>query len=355
MSDCLGTSELRLIDANANRAREGIRTAEDYVRFISGERRWAMRLKETRHSISQLLNSHFSNRQLTAGRDVAGDPLSPGATAEEVVPAGGSSKAVAMRGLKRAEEALRVLEEYTTIGLGAAAVQFARHRFALYEAEQWLEHVSEAAAVVESASLYVILTKSLCRLGLLETAAAVLRGGARLVQFRSKSDGGNDCTLLREARDLRVLCARHGAVLICNDRLDVALAAEAAGVHLGQDDIPPVDARRIVGEKVIIGRSTHSQEQARHAVEVEQADYLGVGSVYETTTKQERILAGVALAERVCAMGLGVPVFAIGGITLDRLAELKAAGVKRVAVSSAIAAAPDPETTTRRFIERMAA
>jgi thiamine-phosphate pyrophosphorylase len=119
--------------------------------------------------------------------------------------------------------------------------------------------------------------------------------------------------------------------------------------------MPLLDARGIVGEKVIIGRSTHSLEQVRHAVEVEQADYLGVGSVYETSTKQERVLAGVALAEQVCAMGLGVPVFAIGGITLDRLAELKAAGVKRVAVSSAIAAAPDPETTTRRFIELMAA
>jgi len=346
--------ELRLIDANANRAREGIRTGEDYIRFICGEGRWAARLKEIRHSVSLLLASHFSSKQLTASRNVASDPLRHADPAENAIPATESSKGVALRGLKRAEEALRVLEEYTRAASAATSMQFARHRFALYEAEQWLEHACEAAAVIASANLYVILTKSLCRLGLQETAQAVLKGGAKLVQYRNK-DVTNTVSLLTEARDLHALCSRQGAVLICNDRLDIALASGAAGVHLGQDDLPPLDARCAFGEKVIVGRSTHSVEQARYAVECEKADYLGVGSVYDTSTKQERILAGVKLAQQVCALGLGVPVFAIGGITLDRVAELKAAGVKRVAVSSAIVADPDPEGITRRFIELLAA
>lgn len=354
MSICVEFSELRLIDANANRAREGVRTGEDYIRFISGEGRWASRLKEIRHAISSLLASHYSNKQLTASRNVLTDPFKPSGVAEKTPPATESSKSVALRGLKRAEEALRVLEEYTRADAAEMSVQFARHRFALYEAEQWLEHSCETAAIIGSAKLYVVLTKSLCRRDLLETAKAVLKGGAKLLQLRSK-ETTNTAGLLAEARNLHALCSQHGAVLICNDRLDIALAAGAAGVHLGQEDLPPLDARRVGGEKVIIGRSTHSVEQARHAVELEKADYLGVGSVYDTSTKQERILAGVTLAQQVCALGLGVPVFAIGGITLDRVAELKAAGVKRVAVSAAIVADPDPEGCTRRFIELLAA
>jgi thiamine-phosphate pyrophosphorylase len=188
----------------------------------------------------------------------------------------------------------------------------------------------------------------------LKTAESVLKGGAKLIQLRDKEET-NGKALLVEARGLQSLCGHYGAVWICNDRLDIALAGEASGVHLGQDDIAPSDVRRIAGEKLIIGRSTHSVEQARNAVEVEQADYIGVGSVYDTSTKQGRILAGMELAEQVCDLGLGVPVFAIGGITLERVKELRAAGVKRVAVSSAIASAPDPETATRRFIEAMAA
>jgi thiamine-phosphate pyrophosphorylase len=134
----------------------------------------------------------------------------------------------------------------------------------------------------------------------------------------------------------------------------MALAVPSAGVHLGQDDLPPQDARRLAGEKLIIGRSTHSLEQARHAVEVEQADYIAVGAVYSTETKPEHTLAGVSLAQQVCGLGLPVPIFAIGGITVDRAKELKAAGVKRVAVSSAIVAAADPQAETRRFVEAMA-
>lgn len=351
VASTLGPSELRLIDANANRAREGIRTAEDYLRFRVGNGRWAAKLKAARHSVSQLISGHFSIEQLTASRDVPGDPLRPGPEEEER--AAESSQTVALRGLKRAQEALRVLEEYTRPVSATTAVQFAQCRFGLYEAEQWLIHGSAAAQAIAAATVYVVLTKSLCRNGLLKTAEGVIRGGATLLQFREKEITCDDC-LLTEARDLHTLCRQLGAVLICNDRVDIALAAAAAGVHLGQSDMPPAAARTIAGERLIIGRSTHSVEQAERAVTVEQADYIGVGSVYDTSTKQGRVLGGVELARKVCALGLGVPIFAIGGITLERLEELKGAGVKQVAVSSAILAASDPTDATRRFIETMA-
>ncbi|MCY3019014.1 MAG: thiamine phosphate synthase [Planctomycetota bacterium] len=354
MAKFIGTDDLRLIDANANRAREGIRTAEDYVRFKAGDGRWAKRLKDIRHSLTQCLATHFGNRELVTSRNVGADPLTPEGDSEsgKEPPAAESSLAIAQRGLKRAQEAMRVIEEYLRSESADASLRFAKGRFELYKAEQWLVCSSSAAGVVASASVYVVLTKELCSKGLMATAEATLKGGAKLLQVRDKAPT-SDKALLAEARDLHRLCASYGAVLICNDRADVALAAKAGGLHLGQEDLSPLDVRRLAGEKLIVGRSTHSVEQARSAVQVEQADYIAIGAMYDTSTKRQRTLAGVGLAERVCALGLSVPVFAIGGITVERARELKKVGIKQVAVSSAIVADPDPEAATRRLVDVM--
>ena len=150
------------------------------------------------------------------------------------------------------------------------------------------------------------------------------------------------------------MCRNYGAVLICNDRVDIALAVGLPGVHLGQKDLTLDEARKVSGERLVLGRSTHSVAQAKAAVEVEKADYIAIGSIYETSTKVGRILAGIPLAEQVSALGLPVPVFAIGGITQERIPELRTAGVRRVAVSTAIIAQDDPESATKRLLEAMA-
>jgi thiamine-phosphate pyrophosphorylase len=341
--------DLRLIDANANRAREGLRTAEDYIRFAVGTHRHSTALKTIRAQITTLLQKHFSDQDLVASRNVATDPLRPDDNEGAQTAQNETPRAVAHRGLKRAQEALRVLEEYLKAPHPSTAAELSRARYRAYEIEQWLVCASDAARIIANAKLYVLLSDSLCRDGVLPTAQAVLRGGAKVLQQREKEKSGK--ALYAQARDLRKCCEEFGAVLICNDRTDVALTAQAAGVHLGQEDLAPTSVRFISGERLIIGRSTHSVQQAQQAVTVDRADYIAIGSMYDTSTKRERILAGVKLAEDVSALKLEVPVFAIGGITLERIPELKRAGVRQIAVSSAVISAADPESMTRKFVE----
>ncbi|MFH0938548.1 MAG: thiamine phosphate synthase [Planctomycetota bacterium] len=353
MDESFSVNTLRLIDANANRAREGIRTAEDYIRFACGNNRWSTALKTIRGAINNLLKPHFSDEALIKSRHVIQDPLRPNKTADDVAQNGDheSAKKVAHRGLKRAQEAARVMEEYLRASYPATAREFANFRYKLYEAEQWLISAGDNASIVNDSAVYVLLTEALCQHGLLATAKAVLKSGVRLLQLREK--GRADQDFLRQARDLQSLCLDFGAILICNDRCDVAIAADVAGVHLGQEDLAPAEARFLTGEKLLIGRSTHSIQQVKFAIESEQADYIAIGAMYETTTKSSLILAGVALAEQVSAQQLPIPVFAIGGITVESVAELKTAGVRHIAVSSAIIADHDPYIASCRFVEAM--
>ena len=205
-----------------------------------------------------------------------------------------------------------MLEENMRASFPSTAEQLSKHRYKLYDAEQWLVVQGRTSAILKNANVYVLLTAGLCRTGLYETAKSVLKGGCKLLQLREKALDANK--VLEQASQLLLLCHEYNAVLFCNDRLDLALAANVAGVHLGQDDLAPEAARRVAGYRLLIGRSTHSVEQAVQAVERECADYIGIGSMYDTLTKPERTLAGLKLAEQVAALKLPAPVFAIGGI-----------------------------------------
>ena len=300
------------------------------------------------------MQRHFTDQELLASRNAVSDPARPTPTQS-----GDASKlqslerplSVAQRGLKRGQEALRVLEEYLRAEHPDTSVQLSAHRYALYDIEQWLISNGDALSVIKDALVYVLLTERFCRSGLLETAKSVLRGGCKLLQIREKEQ--SDAELLTRASDLLILCKEYNAVLICNDRVDLAMAANVAGVHVGQDDLSPATVRSIAGQRLLIGRSTHSVEQAVKAVEVECADYIGIGSIYDTSTKTKPIVGGLALAEKIAALSLSVPVFAIGGITEERIGALRPAGVKRIAVSTAVISSADPETATRRLIEKM--
>ena len=146
-------SVLRILDANGNRAREGLRTAEDYIRFTTGEGRWAKRLRTLRHQVTEALDRVASKEQLLAARCVLSDSGHPQANEEAHVEDHGAPRDVALRGLKRAEEAIRVLEEYTRGTDIEAARRFSETRFAAYEAEQWLALCGESAARIRRGSL----------------------------------------------------------------------------------------------------------------------------------------------------------------------------------------------------------
>jgi thiamine-phosphate diphosphorylase len=185
----------------------------------------------------------------------------------------------------------------------------------------------------------------------LETARAVLQAGVRLLQLRDKT--ATTRQLAQIGQQLRALTRQHDARLIVNDRLDVALAVEADGVHLGQDDLPVSLARRIAGKQLLIGVSAETVDEARQA-EADGADYLGVGPMFATPTKPD---AGAPVGpERLRAIkhAVRIPVFGIGGITLQNAPAVLNAGADGICVISAIVGAPDPEAAARAFLQMLA-
>ena len=173
--------------------------------------------------------------------------------------------------------------------------------------------------------------------------SAALRGGVDAVQLRMKR--GSDAEVLRAADRFARMCREHGALFIVNDRPDLAAAAGADGVHIGQDDGAVSAARDAVGEERVIGLSTHSETQVDAA---EGVDYIGVGPVHETPTKPGRPAVGLGLV-RYAAAHAPMPFFAIGGIGPDNIAAVRAAGASRIAVVRAMTEACDPEQAARRL------
>jgi thiamine-phosphate pyrophosphorylase len=182
---------------------------------------------------------------------------------------------------------------------------------------------------------------------LAEFVDAALAGGVDIVQLREKSLEARE--ELAALATLAEVCARHGALLSVNDRADVALAAGADILHLGQDDLPVPWARRVVGEDVVIGRSTHDREQAAAAAREGGADYFCTGPCWPTPTKPGRPAPGLDLVRATAAAGPDRPWFAIGGIDEARLPEVRAAGATRVVVVRAITDAADPRAAASRL------
>ncbi|WP_219417746.1 thiamine phosphate synthase [Pseudonocardia nigra] len=192
---------------------------------------------------------------------------------------------------------------------------------------------------------------------LAEFADAALAGGVDIIQLRDKGPDGP-----LEARDelaaLEVLaeaCARHGALLAVNDRADVALASGADVLHLGQDDLPVEWARKVVGDEVVVGRSSHSPAETLTAADEPGVDYFCVGPCWPTPTKPGRHAPGLDLVRTVAGRHPARPWFAIGGIDHQRLDEVLAAGAERIVVVRAITEAEDPRAAAAAFAERLRA
>lgn len=199
-------------------------------------------------------------------------------------------------------------------------------------------------------SLYVISGRHLARgRDLLAVMAAALAGGATVIQLREKDMTARE--LVEAGYRLQEMTREHGATFIVNDRVDVALAVDADGVHLGQDDLPVSVARELLGADKIIGLSTHSFEQALAATSLP-VDYIGVGPVFATQTKPGTRPVGVELVSRV-SRELSVPFVAIGAIDENNIDGVLSTGARNVAVLSAVVAAPDVTAAATRLIARI--
>ena len=201
-------------------------------------------------------------------------------------------------------------------------------------------------ARLDEARLYLCTDARTERGDLAEFADAALSGGVDIVQLRDKSPYGAPLEARHELAALEVLaeaCVRHGALLSVNDRADLALAVDADVLHLGQEDLPVELARHVVGDQVVVGRSTHDVVQADSAATESGVDYFCTGPVWTTPTKPGRPAAGIDLVRHTAEhRGHGRPWFAIGGIDHDNLGEVISAGAERIVVVRAITEAEDP-------------
>jgi thiamine-phosphate pyrophosphorylase len=218
-----------------------------------------------------------------------------------------------------------------------------------------VHHPRDEQARLASASLYLCTDARRERGDLAAFAEAALAGGVDIIQLRDKGSPGEQRLGPLEARDelaaLEVLAdaaRRHNALLAVNDRADIARAANADVLHLGQDDLPLAIARDVVGPRPLIGRSTHDRDQAAAAV-AEPVDYFCVGPCWPTPTKPGRAAPGLPLVRTVAESGTVKPWFAIGGIDEQRLPEVLDAGARRVVVVRAITAAEDPRAAAARL------
>lgn len=193
-------------------------------------------------------------------------------------------------------------------------------------------------------SIYLV-TDDGCLQGraLIDCVREALEGGVTLVQYRAKT--ASSAEMYNEALQLKALCDSFNVPLIINDRLDIAMAVGAAGVHLGQDDLPCAAARKLLGEDYIIGVSAHNPAEAKAALQ-SGADYLGCGAVFGTATKADVKKLGTEGLTAICREK-GLPVVGIGGVTADNYREVRAAGADGAAIVSGILAQPDISATVR--------
>lgn len=333
---------LRVLDAAANRSREGLRVVEDATRFLLNDAHLCGLLKSLRHELAAALEQLGCDR-FHALRDTAADVGTAISTAAEF--ARSSPSDVLRANCKRVAESLRTLEEYGKLIDPGAAAAIEQLRYRFYTLEKALLTTMLGRERLAGCRLYLLVTEHLCRGGIERVVKEALEGGVNAVQLREK--GIEDPRLLELAEQVRRWTADAKAPLIVNDRPDIAVLSGADGVHVGQDDLSVQQARRIVGPHRLVGVSTHSIEQARQAV-LEGADYLGVGPVFASQTKEFSSLAGLGFVTQVAAE-IALPWFAIGGITATNIAQVVEAGAVRIAVSSAICGADEPAAAAREL------
>jgi thiamine-phosphate pyrophosphorylase len=253
---------------------------------------------------------------------------------------------------RRVQEALRTLEEMAKLENSVFTVgseQLQAARFQIYTIEkQLLSSLLRQDKAKLIAGVYAVIdTEALKGRDHLEIAAQVIRGGVKIIQLRDKVSSKK--ALLSIAQAMQNLCKETGALFIMNDNVDIALAVDADGLHVGQEDLPVASARKLAPIDMLIGCSVFNAEQAVQAVK-DGADYLGVGAIYPTPSK-DTVVLGLAPLKAI-KNAVSVPVVAIGGININNAAQVKKAGADSIAIIGAILGTDSPEHAAREIIRK---
>ncbi|MGE3181127.1 MAG: thiamine phosphate synthase [Phycisphaerae bacterium] len=340
----MSRSSLRVIDANLNRAREALRVIEDHCRFSQNDPATSAAIKQSRHGLRSIVEIVGEDR-LLAARSVESDVGRTLKAADENLRE--NEVDVVRAAFSRLAESLRSIAEYAKITHVAAAQIAETLRYESYALQQKIVFRDRGLEQLRNNGLYAILTESICRKPWKETARALIDGGVGCIQLREKLI--DDRELLTRARWLREETAAASVLLCINDRADLAALCHADLLHVGRNDLTLADARKIVEGRVIIGTSTHTLEDLAEAVR-EHPDYVAIGPMFHSETKPRDALAGISGLQRVRAATNSL-VAAIGGITLDRVRELRLHGADVICVCRDLLAAADPAAQTRRYRE----
>jgi len=349
-----------MIDANLNRSSEGLRVLEDVARFLLNDVELSRRLRTLRHDLARETKSLRIGllSQRDSEHDI-GHPHSVSLPSRERNP---NMETASLPGLtdlvtanaKRAEEALRVIEELARLPELSSTLnssRFEQARFALYTFERDLvSRISRRDKIERMLGLYVILDRQfLADRDELEIGRHIIEGGARVIQLRDKQ--GKRGELLLIAQRLKELCCRADVLFIINDYLDLAMAVDADGLHVGQGDLPLAVIRRELPIDKIVGCSVTTLSQATKARN-EGADYIALGSIFPTTTKKEVTVVGVDMLKEI-KRTVSTPLVAIGGINQSNIGEVVAAGADIVAVISAVLGEEDIRGAVQKLVAEM--
>lgn len=341
------TNLKRIIDANLNRVAEAARTLEEIARFLLGDKDLAEKLKNIRHKINLIQDENYET--YLEARDTENDVGVDIQNSSERINIENIFKA----NIKRLQQALRVLSEYFVEDKKNAVV-FEKLRYESYTLEKimWTKLEEKFSKIkLADKKLYLVTNsdKFDSEDAFLDAIASALKGGVDILQLREKNMSAKK--IIELGRKIKLLCSEYNTTFVVNDRIDIAAVLEADGVHLGQDDLDVKSAREILGENIIVGVSTHAPEQALKAVE-DGADYIGVGPVFATPTKEGRIPVGLDYV-KWASKNIDLPAFAIGGIDEENVEQVLKAGAKRIAVVRAIINEKSPQSAAEKFYSKL--
>lgn len=343
------TAVLRVLDASINRATEGARVVESFARMVLEDAFLSGQLKQLRHDLTKCCQPIDSISRVQArdseedvGRNVQTEAEYKRENFESLI----------RSNMTRVQQATRTIEEYSKSHWPNVAKNVEQIRYRSYTIEKAVLGTAFNKARFEKASLYVLVDAcgEASEFSKLEKLVACLvSAGVDLIQLRDKSL--SDRELIAAGKLIGSLTRDSKTKWIMNDRADLCVAANADGVHLGQDDLSVHEARMLLLPNQLIGISTHSVEQARQAV-IDGADYIGVGPVFKSQTKSFDSHVGVELVSNV-ASEVSIPAFAIGGIDESNVSHIVNAGCQRIAVSSAVCKASDPSVAAKELLKKL--
>ena len=332
----------QIIDANLDRAREGLRVLEDWARFGLGHQDFVIKIKNFR----QLLGKNHLEIYKRYRNNI--EDRCKGLSHIEQIKRKDPNEIISSNSA-RVQEALRVIEEFSrghNIHLSEIASEI---RYEIYTLEIELlnfNYRNKSEEIIRENNLYAITEGKEKLLAIIEK---ILIAGVKIIQHRFKD--GNDKDHLKEAMEINRLCKKYNALFIVNDRIDIVLASGADGIHLGQDDLDLETSRKLLGSSKIIGISANNANDIKNAVNGG-CDYIGIGPIFKTSTKKDKESIGI---DKVKALtkDLKIPWFAIGGIDKTNINSLKNNGISKVALVSALMNSEDPSQEAKIILKEL--